>query len=77
MATPETQICDACSDDEAVRDVKGLPAVKPDPHPPSQSSWGWGPVPGCRRLTGASRRPPAYGATVEFRRGVEVAVWEV
>ena len=33
MATPETQICDACSEDEAVRDVKRLPPVKPDDWP--------------------------------------------
>jgi hypothetical protein len=33
VATPETQICDACSEDEAVRDVKGLPPVQPDDWP--------------------------------------------
>jgi hypothetical protein len=33
IAAPETQICDTCSEDEAVRDVKGLPPVKPDNWP--------------------------------------------
>jgi hypothetical protein len=33
VATPETQICDACSEDEAVRDVKGLPPVDPNDWP--------------------------------------------
>ena len=33
MTAPETQICDACGEDEAVRDVKGLPPVQPDDWP--------------------------------------------